>query len=897
MSKPTCAEARRLQAEARREVNWKRWGTYLPERQWGTVREDYSVDGSCWDHFPHDHARSRAYRWGEDGLLGVCDRECRLCFAPALWNGCDPILKERLYGLTNPQGNHGEDVKEAYHYLDATPTHSYCRATYKYPLRPFPYQELLETNRNRGADEPEYELADTGVFDGGWWDVTVEYAKAGPNDLLIRLTAANRSGAAAELHLLPTLWFRNGWSWGCAHEGCFAKPALRQSGGRQVAAEHESLGRFLLDFADEPGELLFCDNETNTALLYGAAGPAHPKDAFHRRVCAGEEGAANPDHVGTKAAGWFRREIGPNESWELRLRLAHEAERPADVFADFGRIFDDRRREADEFYAEVLPDDLPDDRRRIARQAYAGLLWTKQFYFYAVDPWIEGDPAMPPPPPGRKRRARNRDWRQTLFNRDVLSVPDKWEYPWYAAWDLAFHMPPMARLDPAFAKSQLVLLLREWYMHPNGQIPAYEFDFSDVNPPVHAWAVWRVYKMTGPRGGRDRTFLARCFQKLLLNFTWWVNRKDQDDNHLFGGGFLGLDNIGVFDRNQPIPDGRELEQADGTAWMAFFCAIMLSISLELAAEDPAYEDVASKFFEHFVQITHALNTLGGSGLWDERDGFYYDQLWDPSSKTKQPLRLRSFVGLVPTFACEVIGGHTLDRLPGFAKRMSWFREHRPELDRHLRETGEGEGRKLLLSAVPCDRLERLLGYALGEAEFLSPFGVRSLSARYGEEPFCFDDGGETRRVAYAPGVGRSDLFGGNSNWRGPIWFPLNFLFVEALERYHHFYGDRLTVPCPTAGGERRLDLLDASREVQRRLVSLFEPDAAGRRPCHGDENRYAGAWGDDLLFHEFFHAETGQGLGAAHQTGWTALVAQCIENLSPARGPDLLGARLNPRHG
>ncbi len=891
-----CAEAERLREEAAREGDWKRWGTYLPDRQWGTVREDYSVDGNCWDYFPHDHARSRAYRWGEDGLLGWCDRQCRLCFAPVLWNGRDAILKERLFGLSNPEGNHGEDVKEIYHHLDATPTHSYCRALYKYPHAAFPYDELLRVNRERGLAGDEYELLDSGIFDGGYFDVFVEYAKAGPNDTLIRLTMHNRGRRAAPLHVLPSLWSRNAWSWGCQHEGCYPKPTLHATGPRQIEAKQQSLGRFLLDFDAAPDDLLFCDNETNTRRLYDTNGPQYPKDAFHRRLVGNQRDATNPNQVGTKSAGWYHKMLEPGTSWTLRLRLSHEDERPAATFENFDATFAKRQQEAHAFYDEVLPPDLSKDRRQIARQAYAGLLWTKKFYFYAVEPWIDGDPAMPPPPPGRKKHVRNKEWKATLFNRDILSLPDAWEYPWYAAWDTAFHMLPMARVDPTFAKEQLVLLLREWYMHPNGQIPAYEFDFSDVNPPVHAWAVWRVYKMTAPRGERDRTFLARCFQKLLLNFTWWVNRKDHDDNNLFGGGFLGLDNIGVFDRNSDPPGGLELEQADGTAWMAFYCAIMLSISLELAAEDKAYEDVASKFFEHFVQITHALNTLGGTGLWDERDGFYYDQLWDPVARQKNPLRVRSFVGLVPTFACEVIDGRTLDKLPGFRRRMDWFREHKPEFARHIREEGTGPDRKILLSAVPSDRLERLLGYALSEDEFLSPHGVRSLSKHHADRPFVFDEGGKQHRVAYTPGVSRNPLFGGNSNWRGPVWFPLNYLFAEALDRYHHFYGDRITMPCPSAEGGR-LTLRAAAHEVERRLTRLFEPADRGR-PIHAGDANYRDDphWKDLVTFYEFFHGDTGQGLGAAHQTGWTALVAQCIEDLSDCRGSSLLGSRLGVAH-
>ncbi|MEM6314599.1 MAG: glucosidase, partial [Planctomycetota bacterium] len=776
------AEHQRLAADARRDANWKRWGTYLAERQWGTVREDYSTYGDCWNYFPHDQARSRAYRWGEDGLLGITDRECRLCFALAPWNGRDAILKERLYGLTNGEGNHGEDVKELYYYLDATPTHSYCRGLYKYPQAPFPYADLRDVNSGRGKLAPEYELLDTDALAGGHWDVTAEYAKGSPNDICIRITVANHGPSAATLHLLPTLWFRNGWSWGATHEGMFAKPMMALDDG-VVCAEHETLNAFEFTATEPPGDWLFCDNETNGERLWGNAGAKHPKDAFHRHVIDGETGVVNPDRVGTKCAAWYELELGASATKTLTFRLTDVDEKGGPPIE---QVFADRIAEADAFYATVIPEDLSDERQRIARQAYAGLLWTKQFYFYSVNHWLRGDPAQPGPPPQRKPNARNRDWRDHLFNRDVLSMPDKWEYPWYAAWDTAFHMLPMCKVDPKFAKDQLVLFLREWYMHPNGQIPAYEFNFSDVNPPVHAWAVWRVYKMTAPRGQRDRAFLERCFHKLLLNFTWWVTRKDEDDNHLFGGGFLGLDNIGLFDRSaEQFHDGRQLEQADGTAWMAFYCVTMLSIALELADDDPVYEDVASKFFEHFVAITHAMNTIGGSGLWDDTDGFYYDQLWDPGTQTSDPLRIRSFVGLIPTFACEILTQERLDKLPGFAKRVKWFRQNRPRLNQHITQRTMPDGKDaLLLSVVGPDKLEKVLRYALSEDEFLSPFGMRSLSKHHEQHPYVYHAACNEYRVKYTPAESTTDMFGGNSNWRGPIWFPLNYLFIEALERYH-----------------------------------------------------------------------------------------------------------------
>ena len=891
-------EAKRLAEDARRVKNWKRWGPYLAERQWGTVREDYSPTGECWDYFPHDHARSRAYRWGEDGLLGISDRECRLCFAIALWNGRDPILKERLFGLTGPEGNHGEDVKECYYYLDATPTHSYLAALYKYPQRAFPYADLVEENRRRGKLDPEYELTDTGAFDGDrYFDVTAEYAKASPDDILVRITVANRGPDDAPLHLLPTLWFRNTWAWGRAGEKHPPKPRLHQAAARRVAAEHATLGRFVLEAAPASDgtapELLFTENDTNAARLFGAAGGGGPaKDAFHEYVVAGRADAVSPTGSGTKAAAHYRLVVPARGAVVVTLRLAPAADVPDEAVVPdeaaargraFDRVFARRIAEADAFYEDRIPAPLSAEERRVSRQAYAGLLWSKQFYHYAVGEWLDGDPASPPPP-AERRRGRNAEWRH-LYNADVISMPDKWEYPWYAAWDLAFHAVPLARVDPHFAKEQLVLLLREWYMHPNGQIPAYEFAFGDVNPPVHAWAAWRVYKMTGPRGKRDRLFLARVFQKLLLNFTWWVNRKDPEGHNLFAGGFLGLDNIGVFDRSQPLPTGGHLEQADGTAWMAFYCATMLSMALELASEDPAYEDVASKFFEHFVAITDAMNSLGGTGLWDERDGFYYDQLH--LDHTQIPLRVRSLVGLVPLFACEVLEQPTLDRLPGFTKRMSWFLENRPELARYTSymsaEPGH-HGHRLL--AIPSrERLERVLRYLLDESEFLSPYGVRSVSRAHRAHPYVFRVGGEEFRVAYDPGEGTSGLFGGNSNWRGPIWFPMNYLLIEALERYDHFYGESFRVECPVGSG-RTLTLGGVAHELSARLARLFLPDESGHRPCHGGDPRYAAGapWRDLVLFHEYFHGDSGRGAGASHQTGWTALVARCLENLARGRG-------------
>ncbi|NOT28918.1 MAG: glucosidase, partial [Planctomycetes bacterium] len=874
-AKPTI-EARRLAEDAARTSNWKRWGPYLSERQWGTVREDYSPDGAAWEHFPHEHARSRAYRWGEDGLLGITDRQCRLCFGLALWNGKDPILKERLFGLTGPQGNHGEDVKELYYYLDATPTYSYAKALYKYPQREFPYQALVQENARRGKHEPEYELADTGVFDEGrYFDVQVEYAKAHPEDLLIRVTVSNRGPQAAELELLPTLWFRNHWGWGRTSEEHGPKPVIREgrqsAGASELVAEQHELGTYELALEHAPvgarPELVFTDNETNSERLWNSPN-AHPfvKDAFHELVIAGKREAVNPARTGTKAAAWYRLKLAAGASTTLRLRLSAAGAPSAPAKARFGPDFDATFRarldEADEFYAERIPATLTTEERRVSRQAYAGLLWSKQFYHYVVPHWVEGDPSQPTPPPERKS-GRNVDWSH-LYNRDVISMPDKWEYPWYAAWDLAFHMLPFARIDTDFAKSQLELFLREWYMHPNGQIPAYEWALSDVNPPVHAWAAWRVYKKSGKSGARDVDFLKKVFHKLLLNFNWWVNRKDKSGKHIFAGGFLGLDNIGVFDRSAPLPSGGTLDQADGTAWMAFYCGTMLSIALELARHDKSYEDLASKFFEHYVSIVDAMNTLGGTGLWDEQDGFYYDQMHLGNLTT--PLRVRSLVGLIPLIAAEILEKETIEALPGFKKRMQWFLQNRADLARHI---GYVECRNChdhqLLSIPSRARLERVLARLLDEKEFLSPFGIRSLSRVHEQEPYVLTLEGREYRVDYAPGEGDSALFGGNSNWRGPVWLPINFLLVEALERYAHFYGDSLEVECPTGSGNKMT--LDAvARELSTRLARPFLPDASGARPCHGGDPRYRDDphWRELVLFHEYFHAETGRGVGASH---------------------------------
>ncbi len=890
MRSPDRAEFARLDADSRRTENWKRWGPYLSERQWGTVREDYSADGDCWNYFPHDHARSRAYRWGEDGLLGITDRECRLCFGLALWNGKDAILKERLFGLTGPQGNHGEDVKENWYYLDSTPTHSYMRGLYQYPHAAYPYDQLVRANRERGLHEREFELEDTGVLDGDrFCDVEVEYAKASPDDVLVRVTVHNRGPEATDLHVLPQLWFRNTWSWGRTGEGYWRKPSLAAQPDGTVAAEHETLGRMRWYAAPVDGqapELLFTENETNVQRLFAAANPQpYVKDAFHRRVVDGDPAAVNPARTGTKCAAWYRVRIEAQGSVTLELRLRPAEAAGAPFGPEFTRTFAQRRAEADAFHRAITPAELTEQERTVHRQACAGLLWSKQFYHLDVAAWLEGDPAQPPPPEGR-RAGRNADWKH-LYNRDVVSMPDKWEYPWYAAWDLAFHMVPLAKLDPHFAKEQLLLLLREWYMLPNGQLPAYEFAFGDVNPPVHAWACWRVYKMTGQRGERDRTFLGKAFHKLLLNFTWWVNRKDENGKHVFGGGFLGLDNIGVFDRSKPLPTGGHLEQADGTAWMAFYCATMLAMALELAQEDPAYEDVASKFFEHFVAITAAMNTVGGTGLWDEQDGFYHDQI--RIGQETRRLRVRSMVGLIPLFACEVLESARIAKLPGFQKRLRWFLDNRPELARHVTVGGENGGAHddahghLLLAIPSRDQLVRVMQRVLDETGFLSSYGVRSLSAEHREHPFVLDVDGQQHRVDYVPGEGNTRLFGGNSNWRGPIWFPVNFLLIEAIERYHHFYGDDVRVECPTGSG-RWLDLGQVADELNHRLAKLFLPDDGGVRPCRGDTIcPVSHPHREHVLFHEYFDGDTGRGCGASHQTGWTALVARCIEKRANRR--------------
>ncbi len=892
------AERLRLEQAARREKHWRRWGPYLSERAWGTVREDYSPYGTAWEFLPHEQARSKAYRWGEDGIAGLCDNHQRLCFALALWNGRDPILKERLFGLTGHEGNHGEDAKECYYYLDSTPTHSYMKCLYKYPQAEFPYRWLVEENRRRARSEPEFELIDTGVFAGDrYFDVFCEFAKADVDDILIRVTVVNRAPEAAVLHLLPTLWFRNTWSWGYggarprlaltarqsplgARGRTSARPThgepvvdWREAGTVEIA--HESLGEFRFRLEGAP-RLLFTENETNTERLYGYAGGSRLyKDAFHELVIQGREEAVSAQATGTRCCGWYRLELGPLESRTVRLRLARRGE---DDHSEegFERIFAARLAEADDFYS-FEPHQLPADARCIQRQAFAGLLWSKQFYHYVIGEWLQGDPAGPPPPETRLR-GRNRQWTH-LYNEDILSVPDKWEYPWYAAWDTAFHMIAAALVDPDFAKSQLALFLREWYMHPNGQIPAYEWALEDVNPPVHAWACWRVFKIDAKLQGRpDHGFLESVFHKLLMNFTWWVNRKDSHGDNIFEGGFLGLDNIGVFDRSAPLPTGGVLEQSDGTSWMAMYCLNMLKIALELALHNPAYEDVASKFFEHFLYIADAMNRLGGTGLWDEQDGFYYDRLRLPDNRTI-PMKVRSMVGLIPLFAVETLEAEAINRLAGFRRRMEWFLRHRPDLCGNLASlTREGVADRRLLAICHGERLRLVLARMLDEQEFLSPHGVRSLSRYHRGNPFVMHVDGSEHRVDYHPAESTTGLFGGNSNWRGPVWFPVNFLLIESLQKYHHYLGADFQVELPTGSG-LRMSLGEVAAEMSRRLVRLFLRDAQGRRPVFGGTEllQKDPHFRDHILFHEYFHGDNGAGIGAGHQTGWTALVAKLIQ--------------------
>jgi hypothetical protein len=881
------AEEKRLQESNSRKKHWKRWGPYLSERAWGTVREDYSPYGSAWDYFPHEHARSRTYRWNEDGLGGISDRHQRICFAVALWNGRDPILKERLFGLTGNEGNHGEDVKELYYYLDSTPTHSYMKFLYKYPQAEFPYRRLIEENRNRSKKERELELIDTGVFDDDrYFDVFVEYAKADVEDIWIKITVANRGPEDARLHLLPTVWFRNTWSW----DGEDADCEMRSAEAGVMELESREYGKRWMHFEGDP-ELLFTENETNNELLFNAPNPKRfAKDGICEYVIDGRHGAVNPEKTGTKGAANYRLDVPAKGEVVVRLRLtdkelsdvkpAKTAKKKLGAFAEFEKIFELRKKEADEFYATVIPKELSDDAKSVQRQAFAGMLWSKQFYHYVVREWLEGDKAMPRPPESRKD-GRNHEWSH-LYNSDVISMPDKWEYPWYAAWDLAFHCIPLALVDSEFAKQQLLLMLREWYMHPNGQIPAYEWAYGDVNPPVHAWAALRVYQIEKKRTGKgDRKFLARIFQKLLLNFTWWVNRKDAEGNNVFEGGFLGLDNIGVFDRSQPLPTGGRLAQSDGTSWMAMYCLNMLAISLELSIEDDAYEDLASKFWEHFLFISDAMNHLGDAGLslWDEEDGFYYDVLHLHDRHYSMPLKVRSMVGLIPLFAVATIDPDVLDALPAFKRRLYWFIENRPDLTANIncaRTPGRGERR--LLAIVYRDRLVRVLKYMLDENEFLSPYGIRALSRYHEGVPYVLHVDGADHRVDYEPAESSSGLFGGNSNWRGPIWFPVNYLLIESLQKFHHYYGDDFKVECPTGSG-RMMNLWEVSQEISRRLSHIFLRGEDGTRPVFGEyaKMQHDPHFRDHVLFYEYFHGDNGSGVGASHQTGWTGLVAKLLQ--------------------
>ncbi len=877
------AEYLRLHSPINGGTAWKFWGPYLSERQWGTVREDYSAGGDAWRYFPHEAARSRAYRWGEDGLAGISDWKSRLCLALALWNGRDPFLKERLFGLTNGEGNHGEDVKELYYYLDATPTHSYLKMLYKYPQQAFPYARLLQENARRGKRDPEFDLLDTGIFDDDrYFDVFVEYAKASPADILMRVTVHNRGREQATIHILPQLWFRNTWSW---NGDAADKPRLSLGDRDEIVAEHPIAKGYSL-FADETPEWLFSENETNFRRVFGTSqGGTYFKDAFHECVVGGNRSAVNPAQVGTKAAAHYIRYVPAGGSAEIRLRLTREP--PAAPFADFAAVFQTRGREADDFYT-ALQDGLADsDARLVQRQALAGMIWNKQFFYYDIREWLAGDPAQPPPP-AERRHGRNSDWRH-LNNADIISMPDKWEYPWYAAWDLAFHCLPLAMIDAAFAKSQLILLTRVWYMHPNGQVPAYEWNFSDVNPPVHAWAAWRVFQIDRKQRGDcgDLVFLESVFHKLMLNFTWWVNRKDVHGRNIFQGGFLGLDNIGVFDRSAPLPEGGFVNQADATSWMAMYCLNLMRISLELSLHNHVYEDIATKFFEHFLQIAEAMTNMGGDGtglgptglgLWDDEDEFYYDTLQLPDGTTRS-LKVRSMVGLIPLFAVETLEPQTLDRVPGFKRRLEWVLENRPELARLVSRWNEpGRGERRLLSLLRGSRMKKLLKRMLDESEFLSEYGVRALSKYHAAHPYTLSCQGNTMTVSYQPAESDSDMFGGNSNWRGPIWFPVNYLIIESLQKFHHYYGDDFKIECPTGSGQY-LTIDGVARELRQRLSKLFLRDATGRRPAFGDNPKLQKDphFRDYVLFYEYFHGDNGRGAGASHQTGWTGLIAKMLQ--------------------
>lgn len=878
----------RLQEDRERKAYWRRWGCYLSNRQWGTVREDYSADGSAWDYFSFEQSHYRAYRWGEDGIAGLADNHQRICFAVALWNERDPFLKERLFGLTNSQGNHGEDVKEYYFHLDNTPTHSYMKFLYKYPQKAFPYWQLEKENKKRGSKDREFELIQTGIFEGDrYFDVTVEYAKASDEDILIYIQVANRNSETATVHLLPTLWFRNIWSWGYEVEKPQLKIYNRNNDYSVIEAQHPDLGKRWLYCANAKS-LLFTENNTNhQRLSCDQNSSPYNKDAFHWYVVEGKQNAVNPDNIGTKFAAHYTLTLDGGETTGIQLRLSNSPDLESPFKEEFNDIFQIRKQEADEFYQRISPHEKNLELQNIQRQAFAGLLWNKQYYHYVVDAWLEGDPAFRDPPDKRKN-GKNSGWIH-LHTDDVISMPDKWEYPYFAAWDLAFHMIPFAVVDPDFAKKQLERLTREWYMHPNGQMPAYEWDFDGVNPPVHAWAAWRVYTIEQEMYGRsDKKFLERVFQKLLLNFTWWVNQHDDDNNNVFQGGFLGLDNIGVFNRGGELPTGGKLSQSDGTSWMAMYCLDLLTIALELARDNDIYEDIASKFFEHFLYIVDAMNHMGSEGtdLWNESDDFYYDVLHLPDGKNID-LKVRSMVGLIPLFAVTTIDRETLERFPGFKQRIDWFVNERPQLSRNLAcmEGCDNDSRRLL-AVVNEQRLRLLLEKMLDENEFLSEYGIRSVSKYHLEHPYVFDTDNKEYHVAYEPAESPTQMFGGNSNWRGPIWFPVNYLIIEALQRFDYYYDGKFKVECPTGSGNM-MTLWEVADEIERRLIRLFLPNEEGCRPIYGDfaKLNFDPHWQDLLLFNEYFHGDNGAGLGASHQTGWTGLVAKLILQRSKYQNP------------
>ena len=870
------AEKQRLNEIKDARAPWRKWGPYLSERQWGTVREDYSANGDAWEYFSHEMALSRAYRWGEDGIGGICDDEETLCIAVALWNGKDPVIKERFFGLNGFQGNHGEDVKECYYYLDNTPTHSYMKMLYKYPQAEFPYRRLVEENQRRGRNDHEFELIDTGVFEGdGYFDVFIEYAKLDPEDIVARISVHNRGASPAPINIIPQSWFRNTWSWGRDPH----KPKLFAISENVVQIEHHGLGRRRWLYFDGDAEMLFCENETNSGKLFGAdEAPGFFKDGINDFIVQGMKGSVNPMREGTKVAANFKMMVPAGGSVSCRLRLNDKfTDSP---FHDFEDTFSKRVKEADEFYSELQSGIANLDARNVQRQSLAGMLWAKQFYHYDIGQWLNGDPGQPVPPDSRKH-GRNSDWTH-LTNADVVSMPDKWEYPWFAAWDLAFHCLPLAMVDPEFAKHQLVLLTREWYMHPNGQLPAYEWAFGDANPPVHAWAAWRVFKidekMNGGKG--DYAFLERVFHKLLLNFTWWVNRKDVEGHNIFQGGFLGLDNIGVFDRNTALPAGGHIEQADGTSWMAMFSLNMMRIALELAVRNPVYQDTATKFLEHFLYIAGAMANIASEGidLWDNQDEFFYDVLRGPTG-AHVPLKVRSAVGLIPLFAVEVLDPDLLEKVPDFTRRMEWFLNYRPDLANLIsrwRDVGMGE--RKLLSLLRGHRMKCILRRMLDESEFLSEYGVRALSRYHKDHPYVFHADGETFTVTYQPAESDSGLFGGNSNWRGPVWFPLNFLIIESLQKFHHYYGDDFKIEYPTGSGTY-VTINDVADQLAERLTRVFLKNEQNMRPVLGYNQKIQTDpnFRDYILFHEYFHGEKGWGLGASHQTGWTGLVAKLLQ--------------------